>query len=75
MVKLNSKVKDTITGFSGIATARSIYATGCIQILVTSKKLKDGEPNEIWIDESRLDVTSTPPGGPQNTPPRRNQPR
>ena len=55
MIKLGSKVKDMITGFEGIAIAKTVYLNGCVQIQVQSKKLKDGEIIKAeWIDELRL---------------------
>jgi len=58
MVKLGSEVLDVITGFKGIATARTIYLNGCISICVEGFTLgeKDGEPvrRNVWFDEQRV---------------------
>jgi hypothetical protein len=57
MVKLGSKVKDKITGFSGIVTGYVIYITGCNQSLVVPKVGKDGSFKEgQWFDDQRLEV-------------------
>lgn len=48
------EVKDSITELQGIIVARAEYMNGCIRYGVMHRKLKDGEPNEIWIDEQRL---------------------
>lgn len=55
MIKLGSEVKDFITGFKGIAIARIVYLSGCIQIQVQAKGLKDGKIIKAeWIDEPQL---------------------
>jgi hypothetical protein len=61
MIELGREVKEIITGFVGIATARCKYLTGCVHIEVTPQKLKkDGETlDSRWIDESRLKHTSS----------------
>lgn len=72
MVNLGDKVKDEVTGFSGVATARAIYWNGCISILVCSSKLgSDGKEVEEWFDEQRVDKKSkAEAGGPQSRPPK-----
>ena len=71
MIKLGDKVKDSITGFTGVATGRTVYYNGCISVLVTSNKLSsDGNEVNEWFDEQRLDNKSeAKAGGPQNRPP------
>ena len=44
MIKLGSKVRDSITGLEGIATARTEYLYGCVRITITPTELKDGKP-------------------------------
>lgn len=72
---LGKKVRDSITGFEGIATARQEQLNGCVRIAVTSKKERskdDGAPLELWFDEQRLGIKSTrekPTGGPGPVPP------
>ena len=77
-------VRDTVTGFTGIATGRAEYMYGCNRIQVEPKELKDGAPIEsCWFDEQRIEVVKadTPKvskdsramsGGPQNDPMRNN---
>lgn len=56
MKKLGSTLKDKITGFSGIATGRASYITGCDQYLI-QPPVKDGNfVDGKWIDEGRLEV-------------------
>ena len=75
MIKLGSKVQDELTGFAGIATARTDWLYGCIRYAVESQKLKDGKPVEVqWFDEQRLKVIKpkiskkAKIGGPQKDP-------
>lgn len=72
MVKLGDKVKDSVTGFSGVATARTVYWNGCISILVLSPKLSpEGKEVDLWFDEQRVDKKSkAEAGGPQKRPPK-----
>jgi len=61
MIKLGSKVKDVVSGFSGIAIGRCEYITGCTQYGVAPGVGKDGKIQESqWIDETRLVVTAAP---------------
>ena len=58
MIKLGSRVKDKISGFTGIATARTEYIYGCARVVVDSEetdndgKVKDGK----YFDEQQLEV-------------------
>lgn len=82
MVKLGNKVRDMITGFTGIATGRTEYLYGCARILVEPDELKDGKPVEAgWFDEQRIETVvekaipvsaenSATSGGPQSAPTR-----
>jgi hypothetical protein len=46
---------DVITGFKGVAMGRVAYLTGCNQILLSPRILKDGKrPDPEWFDEQRL---------------------
>jgi hypothetical protein len=55
MIELGTRVKDSITGFSGVATARTEYLYGCVRVAVEPTELKDGKPIEsVWFDEQRL---------------------
>jgi hypothetical protein len=65
-MKLGSRAKDRITGFSGIVVARTDWLYGCTRYAVQSEELdKDGAPVEAqWFDEQSLCRQSTRPGGP-----------
>lgn len=56
MIRPGDKVRDKITGFEGVATARCLYMNGCIQIEVTADHLVDGKVlPPIWMDEQRVE--------------------
>lgn len=76
MVKLGSRVKDSLTGFKGVAVARTEYLYGCVRVCVEPEALKDGKPIDAqWFDEQRLDVTSAAKtGGPGSIPAGRDAP-
>ncbi|KKM13316.1 hypothetical protein LCGC14_1717390 [marine sediment metagenome] len=77
-IELGDKVKDTITGFIGIAVARIEFINGCIQYQVAPKVIKGGKfPEDVYIDKGSLIVLvpknkpkkvkkpkRRPPGGP-----------
>jgi hypothetical protein len=57
MIKLGSKVRDTMTGLEGIAVVRAIWLWGCVRIGLQPYEIRDGKPvEESWFDESRLEV-------------------
>jgi len=59
MIELGSKVKDTITGFAGTATARVEYINGCIQYCIQPRMTEAGKmPSAKYIDEDQLKITS-----------------
>lgn len=74
MIKLGSTVKDSITGYTGVALCRIEYMNGCIRYEVQSQTLFEGRVSQSeFFDEQRL--TATPEataGGPPTT---RNPPR
>ena len=74
MVVLGQQASDSISGFTGIAIARTEYLHGCIRVQLQSKAMKDGIPMEgLWFDEAQLSgVTSPGTGGPsRSVPPNR----
>lgn len=50
-IGLGDRVKDPITGFSGIVIAVTSWLHGCVRICVQPEKLHDGKP----IDERSFD--------------------
>lgn len=79
-IQLGDRVKDSISGFSGIAQGHALYRFGCAQFLITPEKLKEdgSELGSSWFDEQRVmlidklsPATPAPPsGGPQSNAPR-----
>jgi hypothetical protein len=71
-MKLGEKVRDKITGYEGIAYARTEYLNGCIRIGIQDRLKQDGTvPDMEWGDQSEIEVTKKEkqikgkdPGGP-----------
>jgi len=56
MIKLGQKVRDIVTGFEGIATAKVEYLNGCIQFCV-KPKVTDGKMlDSEYIDIQQLEI-------------------
>lgn len=60
MIELGDRVKDTITGFSGIVTAVAYYLNGCVRICVQPEKIKDDGSliDSEWFDDTQLEIVS-----------------
>ena len=75
-IELGNEVKCTVTGFTGIATAKCVYLNGCVQFGVSPKVDKEGKmPDTQYIDHRQVEyvgegVKMKPigSGGPQNHP-------
>jgi len=77
---VGESVKDSITGFSGVATAIMEVLNGNIRVLITSKTKtdRDSQPLELWFDVERLgkkvsekvfkEFAKVPTGGPASSP-------
>lgn len=61
-IKLGSLVKDSITGFTGIAIGRTEFGFGCIHIRVQAQGLtKTGDPIPVQsFDDQRIEVLAPP---------------
>ena len=55
-ITLGDKVKDTITGVTGIATARCTYLNGCDHIGFQRPYKDDKIPDIIWVDLPQVEV-------------------
>lgn len=57
MIKLGQKVRDKITGFEGIAIARTEWLYSCVRLGVQGQKVKDDGtlPEAQWFDEPQLE--------------------
>lgn len=59
--EMGQKVKDKITGFTGVVTARCQYISGCNQSLVQPPVKDDGTfVDSKWFDEDRLEALDAP---------------
>ncbi len=60
-INLGDKVKDALTGFTGIAVGYTEWLYGCVRIAIESEKLdKDGKPqDELWFDKQRVVLVKT----------------
>ena len=69
MIKLGDRVKDKVTGFTGIVIARTEWLYGCVRYGIQAEELKDGKPLEAqWLDEKQLDWEAKTLGGPMPDP-------
>lgn len=61
MINLGDKVKDIVTGFVGIATARHSYLNGCDRLTIQpSYKVKEGiQPDSQTFDEPQLKIVKS----------------
>ena len=58
-IELGSRVRDTITGFTGIVIARSDFLSGCNQVCVQPSCEKENELNKPeWLDIERIEKVS-----------------
>ena len=56
-LKLGDEVRDTVTGFRGIAIAKTEYLHGCARIAVQPRVDKDGKvPDSCTFDEPQLEL-------------------
>ena len=56
-IKLGVRIKDRVTGFEGIVTARVEYLNGCIQYCITPKMGEDKEakmPAGEYVDVGQV---------------------
>jgi len=54
--ELGEVLKDRITGFKGVAMARTQYFTECDHYGLCPQKLENGKPSDWeWFDDTRLD--------------------
>jgi len=74
MVTLGDKVKDSVSGFKGVAVARHLYLQGCSRISIQPEVDKEGklpelqtfdEPLLVSIKKSKFGVEKDEVGGPE----------
>jgi len=63
-IPCGAEVKDRVSGFTGIVTARHDYMWGCVMYSVQPQELHEGQPVENRaFDEARLEVLALPKEG------------
>ncbi|MBK8916400.1 MAG: hypothetical protein IPM64_17685 [Phycisphaerales bacterium] len=55
-IPLGSKVRDIVTGFEGVATARVQYLNGCVQFCILPASIDGKMPEGAYVDYQRLEV-------------------
>ncbi len=60
-IRIGDRIKDSISGFAGIATGKCEYINGCRQWLIKPDSLdKDGKMIDgVWIDEQHVEVVKS----------------
>lgn len=62
MIKLGQEVKDLVTGYKGIATAKAIYLSGSAHVTIQAPMQKDGTvPDSLQVDEPQVVVLKEKP--------------
>ena len=82
-IKLGQKLRDTISGFEGIAICRTEWLNGCFRVSLQGRVDKDGKlPESYTFDEPQLEIIANTPrenpnqlsGGPIPSPQRAKDP-
>lgn len=61
-IGLGVKVKDRVTGLTGVTTIRSEHLNGCWRYTIQPPVDKEGKlPDAYWFDESNIEVLETKP--------------
>lgn len=56
MIEVGTKVRDTLTGFTGIAVCRNVWMYGFTQIGIQSTELHEGKPRDVvYFDERQVE--------------------
>lgn len=56
-INLGDRVRDKITGFEGVVTARTEWLYGCVRVTVQPEKMKDGKTLESQnFDEPQMKI-------------------
>jgi hypothetical protein len=53
--ELATKVRDKVTGYEGVATARSEFLDGARRVMI-ERVTADGKHEETWFDDARLET-------------------
>ncbi len=61
-LRLGQKVRDSITGYTGIAIGRTEWLYGCVRFTVQADALHDGKPiDSMCFDEEQLVLVEDAP--------------
>lgn len=73
VVVLGNRYRDSITGFEGVAVARTEYLYGCARVGLQGPASGGKVPDSQWFDELQLTDGLPDPtkGGPRPDPPER----
>lgn len=55
-IKLGQRVRDIVSGFTGIATAKCEYLNGCVQYCVKPPCKDNKQEDGMYIDHQQLEV-------------------
>jgi hypothetical protein len=57
-VELGDRVKDRVTGFTGIVVVRCVWLNGCVRLGIQAEKHEDDgtNPEPVHIDEAQAEV-------------------
>jgi hypothetical protein len=59
-IKIGDKVRDRLSGLVGYVHGKAEYITGCNQVLVNPRTVKDDKPVDgTWIDDSRIELVES----------------
>jgi hypothetical protein len=59
-VKLGDRVRDELTGLTGIVVCISDWLWGCRRVIIQPREIKDGKPVDTFsVDEPQLTVLET----------------
>lgn len=67
-VKLGARVRDSVSGFVGIATTRMTFFNGCVQYTVVSAVDKDNKPRDMQLPSNRVIVVDAGLNAPEPKP-------
>lgn len=56
MITLGNKVRDIVTGQTGIVTSRVEYINGCTQYCMTPPAVDNKREDGVYVDEAQLEV-------------------
>ena len=82
-IHLGDEAKDSVTGYRGIVTCKSVYLNGCVRVGLQSQELREGKPIDsyyfdieqvVLIERSKV-LMSDRSGGPEQAPKRAADPK